>query len=160
MTPSSPRSPESRRSAPRGAGEDHPVPRLYERGLAACAARSDREVGEVVTRLVATLDFEHEAAATVFFRLYEFCQRRARAGEFDTAARIFREFLAAWAQGSAAAPPARQALPRRSPPRRRPVAAELPEVPDSALPGPAAGSGPGLAREPRVTTDVDRARGA
>lgn len=160
MTPSSPRSPESRRSVPRGADEDHPVPRLYERGIEACAARSDREVGEVVTRLVATLDFEHEAAATVLFRLYDFCQRRARAGEFDTAARIFREFRAAWAQVAAAAPGARQGLPRRSPPRTRPVGAEAPEVPDSVRPGRAAGGGPGLARESRGTTDVDRGRGA
>lgn len=136
------------------------MPRLYERGIAACAARSDREVGEVVSRLVATLDFEHEAAATVFFRLYDFCERRARAGEFDTAARIFRECRVAWTQVSPAASPAGQALPDRAARRARPGAAGTPEVRDSVAPGRAAGGGPGLARTPRETTDVDRASGA
>jgi hypothetical protein len=72
---------------------------LYERGMAGCRSGRAEVVGEVVAELITALDFEHEAAALVVFRLYEYCGRQARAGRFERALGVFGELHHAWVHG-------------------------------------------------------------
>ena len=74
---------------------------LYDLIIAACKKRdSEDAVGTLIT-LIESLDFKQDEISNGLFRLYEFCMRTIKEGDFDTALRILTELRDVWAEATA-----------------------------------------------------------
>jgi len=69
---------------------------IYDFALQACAQRDKDKVSRALVELMASLNFEYRETAGDLFRLYEFCIRRARCGDFDAVNRILADLRGAW----------------------------------------------------------------
>jgi hypothetical protein len=71
---------------------------LYDRALEGCLERRLAQVSDAVVGLIGTLDFKTNATAGHFYRLYDFCLWKCRAGQFDKAMWILSDLREAWAR--------------------------------------------------------------
>ncbi len=73
---------------------------IYDFAIQACAQRDKDKVSKALVELMASLNFEYRETAGDLFRLYEFCIRRARCGDFDAVNRILADLRGAWNSAS------------------------------------------------------------
>jgi len=74
------------------------VLKAYDVALEGCHEHDADKVGKAVVELIASLNFEYRDVAMGLFRLYDYCLRRARAGDFQAVATILAELRETWAQ--------------------------------------------------------------
>lgn len=84
---------------------------LYDHGVAGCAQRNQEQVTAVLEELISILDFGYGEIAEGFYRLYAFCLREIRLGQFQQPAWILSDLRDTWARtlsdaAASAAPPA------------------------------------------------------
>jgi flagellar protein FliS len=72
--------------------------KLYDYVLVNCKRHDAEKVNAGLTQLIAALNFDHKEIALGFFRLYRYCQDRARKNDFDEVAAVIGELRTAWAQ--------------------------------------------------------------
>jgi hypothetical protein len=76
--------------------------RLYDCAIEQCRQHSAVRLTEVTFELVRSLDFDCRPAAEDFCRVYEYCLRKAREGDFEKAAWILQNLRDAWLESRAA----------------------------------------------------------
>jgi flagellar protein FliS len=64
---------------------------LYELGLEGCERRDEHQVTTVLLELIGALDFEYAEIAEGFQRIYDYCLRQAREGEFGSVGFVLRD---------------------------------------------------------------------
>jgi flagellar protein FliS len=64
---------------------------LYELGLEGCDRKDPRQVATILIELMGTLDFEYAEIAEGFQRLYDYCLRQSREGEFTSVSFVLRD---------------------------------------------------------------------
>ncbi len=72
--------------------------KLYDVAIASCARRDQGQLSRALVELIAALDFEHRDTALGLFRLYNYCLRQAKTGQFDAVQPILCELRDVWAQ--------------------------------------------------------------
>ena len=80
-----------------GARPEQLMLELYDYGVAGCLKEDSRLVSAVLVELIAALNFDHEEIATGFFRLYDYCLRQVKRGQFEMPLKILRELRETWA---------------------------------------------------------------
>ena len=61
---------------------DATIQQLYDRAIAGCRREDEWLAGAAMLELIATLNFEYEAAATGLFGIYDRCLADIRSGRF------------------------------------------------------------------------------
>jgi len=79
---------------------------LYAYGIEGCTQRNMAQVTAALEELISILDFSYGEIAEGFYRLYAFCLRKTREGQFDQVAWILRDLHDTWAQALTDAPAA------------------------------------------------------
>jgi hypothetical protein len=79
---------------------------LYAYGIEGCTEQNRAQVMAVLEELISILDFSYGEIAEGFYRLYAFCLRKTREGQFDQVAWILRDLHDTWAQALTDAPAA------------------------------------------------------
>jgi flagellar secretion chaperone FliS len=72
--------------------------KLYDYVLVNCKRRDSEKVNAGLTQLIASLNFDYKEIALGFFRLYRYCQDRARKNDFDEIAKVIAELRSTWVQ--------------------------------------------------------------
>jgi len=72
--------------------------KVYDFAIAGCRQHDADKVSRALVELIAALNFEHRQIALPLFRLYEYCMRSVKAGQFDAALPILWELREAWQQ--------------------------------------------------------------
>ena len=72
--------------------------KLYDFVIMNCKRKDMDKVNAGLTQLIASLNFEYKEVSLGFFRLYRFCQDRARKGDFKSVLDVIGELRTAWAQ--------------------------------------------------------------
>jgi hypothetical protein len=70
---------------------------LYSHAVSACDDRDPEQVIAALEELISLLDFGYGEAAEGFYRLYSFCLREIRLGQFEQPAWILRDLRDTWA---------------------------------------------------------------
>jgi hypothetical protein len=70
------------------------IQQLYDRAIAGCRREDEWLAGSAMLELIATLNFEYEAAATGLFRIYDRCLADIRSGRFDEPLEILQALRA------------------------------------------------------------------
>jgi hypothetical protein len=70
---------------------------LYNHGVTGCADRDREQVVAALEELISLLDFGFGEVAEGFYRLYSFCLREIRLGQFEQPAWILRDLRDTWA---------------------------------------------------------------
>lgn len=77
---------------------------LYEAAIEGCQKQDERQISAAIAELIGALDFTYEEAAFGLFRLYDYCLRKVKGGEFGEVAGILAELRDAWTDALAATP--------------------------------------------------------
>jgi flagellin-specific chaperone FliS len=77
---------------------------LYAYGIEGCTQRNRSQVTAALEELISVLDFGYGEIAEGFYRLYAFCLRKTREGQFDQVAWILGDLHDTWAQALTDAP--------------------------------------------------------
>jgi flagellin-specific chaperone FliS len=93
-----PIAPESPISALRNLSPSERLLGLYAYCIEGCTQRNREQVTAVLEELISILDFGSGEIAEGFYRLYAFCLRKAREGQFDSVVWILRDLHDTWAQ--------------------------------------------------------------
>lgn len=64
--------------------------KLYDYVIVNCKRRDEAKVKAGITQLIAALNFDYKEVALGFFKIYRYCQDRARKGKFDRGSRVDR----------------------------------------------------------------------
>jgi len=72
--------------------------KIYDVAIAGCNQRNTDRASRALVELIASLNFEYRDMSTQLFRLYEYCMRCVKSGQFDTALKILTELRGAWSQ--------------------------------------------------------------
>jgi len=70
---------------------------LYNHAVTGCAERNREQVTAALEELISLLDFGYGEVAEGFYRLYSFCLREIRRGQFEQPAWILRDLRDTWA---------------------------------------------------------------
>jgi hypothetical protein len=70
---------------------------LYVHAVTGCADRNREQVTAALEELISLLDFGYGEVAEGFYRLYAFCLREIRLGQFEQPAWILRDLQDTWA---------------------------------------------------------------
>jgi flagellin-specific chaperone FliS len=70
---------------------------LYNHAVTGCAERNREQVTAALEELISLLDFGYGEVAEGFYRLYSFCLREIRLGQFEQPAWILRDLRDTWA---------------------------------------------------------------
>ncbi len=70
-------------------------------GVVACGRKDRAKASRVVVELIGALNFEYKEVSASFYRLYDYCLRCIRAGDYESAAHILKELRDSWAQAPA-----------------------------------------------------------
>jgi hypothetical protein len=92
-----PIAPESPIAELRNASSGERLLGLYSHAVAACGDRDPEQVVAALEELISLLDFGYGEVAEGFYRLYSFCLREIRLGQFDQPAWILRDLRDTWA---------------------------------------------------------------
>lgn len=71
---------------------------LYAYGIEACTERNRAQVTAALEELISVLDFSYGEIAEGFYRLYAYCLRKTREGQFDQVAWILGDLHDTWAK--------------------------------------------------------------
>ena len=72
--------------------------KVYDYAIAGCHQQDADRVSRALVELIAALNFEYRDIAMPLFRLYEYCLRSAKAGEFEEILPVFKELRDTWAR--------------------------------------------------------------
>lgn len=88
--------------------------KIYDAAIAGCTQRDRDRLSRALVELIAALNFEYRDTAVGFFRLYNYCLRQTKAGNFDAIKPILCDLRDAWCQAEKA-PAARLPHPADAP---------------------------------------------
>ena len=80
---------------------DDRILKLYDLGLEGCRQRSTAQVSSALVGLISTLNFEATSVSEGFYRLYDYCLRKARERQFNKVAWILADLRETWLRGAA-----------------------------------------------------------
>ena len=92
-----PIAPESPIAELRSASSGERLLGLYSHAVSACDDRDPEQVIAALEELISLLDFGYGEVAEGFYRLYSFCLREIRLGQFEQPAWILRDLRDTWA---------------------------------------------------------------
>lgn len=72
--------------------------KAYDAGIAACNRKDEPKTSAVLVELIDALNFDYAEIANSLFRLYEYCMREVKRGNFDVTLKILKELRDTWAQ--------------------------------------------------------------
>ncbi len=72
--------------------------KAYDAGIAACNRKDERKAGVVLAELIDSLNFDEAEIANSLFRLYEYCVREVKRGNFEVTLKILKELRETWIQ--------------------------------------------------------------
>jgi flagellin-specific chaperone FliS len=71
--------------------------KMYDVALVALIAGDGKRGALVLSKLIESLDFEHQEVAVGLFQLYRYCMDEVKTGEYEVAVRILRDLRDTWA---------------------------------------------------------------
>lgn len=72
--------------------------KAYDAGITACNRKDEHKASAVLTELIDSLNFDYADIANSLFRLYEYCMREVKRGNFDVTLKILKELRETWIQ--------------------------------------------------------------
>lgn len=72
--------------------------KAYDAGIAACNRKDEPKTSIVLVELIDSLNFDYADIANSLFRLYEYCLREVKRGNFDITLKILKELRETWVQ--------------------------------------------------------------
>lgn len=72
------------------------VVKLYDIGIASCIRKDRVRLSKVLVELISALNFEHKEISVGLFKLYNYCMRLAKEGDFEAVQPILEELREAW----------------------------------------------------------------
>lgn len=72
--------------------------KAYDAGIAACNRKDETKSCAVLAELIDSLNFDYAEIANSLFRLYEYCMREIKQGNFDSTIKILKELRETWIQ--------------------------------------------------------------
>lgn len=72
--------------------------KAYDAGITACNRKDEHKASAVLTELIDSLNFDYAEIANSLFRLYEYCMREVKRGNFDVTLKILKELRETWVQ--------------------------------------------------------------
>ena len=72
--------------------------KAYDAGITACNRKDEHKASAVLTELIDSLNFDYAEIANSLFRLYEYCMREVKRGNFDVTVKILKELRETWIQ--------------------------------------------------------------
>jgi len=72
--------------------------KLYDLALVYMKKGDTRKANQVITELIAALNFDYQEISLGFFRLYRYCQDCIYKNNFNEAIRIFQDLRNTWAK--------------------------------------------------------------
>lgn len=72
--------------------------KAYDAGITACNRKDEDKASAVLTELIDSLNFDYAEIANALFRLYEYCMREVKRGNFDVTLKILKELRETWVQ--------------------------------------------------------------
>ncbi len=72
--------------------------KAYDAGIAACNRKDETKISEVLAELIDSLNFDYAEIANSLFRLYEYCLREVKRGDYDVPLKILKELRETWVQ--------------------------------------------------------------
>jgi len=71
--------------------------KMYDIAIVALVSRDGERGAMVLSKLIESLDFEHQEIAVGLFQLYRYCMEEVKQGEYEVPTRILRELRDTWA---------------------------------------------------------------
>ena len=72
--------------------------KAYDAGIAACNRKDEPKASTVLSELIDSLNFDFAELSNSLFRLYEYCMREVKRGNFDVTLKILKELRETWVQ--------------------------------------------------------------
>lgn len=72
--------------------------KAYDAGVTACNRRDESKASAVLVELIDSLNFDYAEIANSLFRLYEYCLREVKRGNFEVTVKILKELRDTWVQ--------------------------------------------------------------
>lgn len=72
--------------------------KAYDAGIAACNRKDESKTSTVLVELIDSLNFDYADIANSLFRLYEYCLREVKRGNFEVTIKILKELRDTWVQ--------------------------------------------------------------
>ncbi|OHB98067.1 MAG: hypothetical protein A2Z58_08250 [Planctomycetes bacterium RIFCSPHIGHO2_12_42_15] len=72
--------------------------KAYDAGIAACNRREESKASAVLVELIDSLNFDYAEIAGSLFRLYDYCMREIKRGNFDVTLKVLKELRETWVQ--------------------------------------------------------------
>jgi flagellar secretion chaperone FliS len=72
--------------------------KAYDAGITACNRRDESKASTVLVELIDSLNFDYAEIANSLFRLYDYCMREVKRGNFDVTLKILKELRETWVQ--------------------------------------------------------------
>lgn len=72
--------------------------KAYDAGIAACNRKDEAKSCTVLAELIDSLNFDYAEIANSLFRLYEYCMREVKRGNFESTLKILKELRETWIQ--------------------------------------------------------------
>lgn len=72
---------------------------LYAAAIDQSRRRDTGSLAAVLVELMRAIDFDYGTVADGFYRVYEYCLRKAREGDFDSVALILQDLRDVWLDG-------------------------------------------------------------
>ncbi len=70
--------------------------KLYDVAITSCTREDRQRLSRAIVELISALNFEHREVALGLFRLYNYCLRNAKLGNFDAVKPILCELRDTW----------------------------------------------------------------
>ena len=74
------------------------VLKAYGIGIEGCGEADPNKVSKALVELISALNFEYRDVAMGMFRLYDYCLRRIKAGDFEAVQSILEELRQTWSK--------------------------------------------------------------
>ncbi len=72
--------------------------KAYDAGITACNRRDESKASTVLVELIDSLNFDYAEIANSLFRLYDYCIREIKRGNFDVTLKVLKELRETWLQ--------------------------------------------------------------
>jgi len=72
--------------------------KAYDAGITACNRKDESKASAVLVELIDSLNFDYAEIANSLFRLYDYCMREIKRGNFDVTLKVLKELRETWLQ--------------------------------------------------------------
>ena len=72
--------------------------KAYDAGIIACNRKDEPKASAVLSELIDSLNFDYADISNSLFRLYEYCMREIKVGNFEITLKILKELRETWIQ--------------------------------------------------------------